>query len=214
MLLTKYCKFCKTTLDLEQFSPSISCIGGFQRKCKDCYKISRRIYSKNNRERLNAEKREYVKKNPEKKKLADKRYYEKHKEKINTKNRTHKQENKEYFNQLDRQYYQENKEKRVQYSRDFRKNQPKKVRETYLKHKYDLTLEQYDELLKSQDYKCAICKSSSCGRKDRKILFIDHCHNTGKVRGLLCNKCNCGIGNFKDKPEFLKEAIKYLERHK
>lgn len=55
-----------------------------------------------------------------------------------------------------------------------------------------------------QKGKCAICKI------DMTSLCIDHCHKTNKIRGLLCNPCNLGLGNFKDNPKYLKKAIKYL----
>jgi hypothetical protein len=49
-----------------------------------------------------------------------------------------------------------------------------------------------------------------CGLKDRRSLNIDHCHTTGKVRGLLCDNCNKGLGLFKDNPDLLNNAVKYL----
>lgn len=73
--------------------------------------------------------------------------------------------------------------------------------------KYGLTPEQFQEMLKRQDSKCAICGNHQQYRQ----LSIDHCHKTGKVRGLLCTSCNRGIGYFYDSPYRLKNAAKYLE---
>ena len=83
-------------------------------------------------------------------------------------------------------------------------------RHYYLKYKYGITEQQYDEMLKAQDNKCAICKSSSTKDKRRHRFAVDHCHSTGVVRGLLCSACNKGIGLFHDSQDILAAAIKYL----
>jgi hypothetical protein len=69
----------------------------------------------------------------------------------------------------------------------------------------------YDEMLVSQGGACAICDSSLNSSRYTK-LAVDHDHRTGKVRGLLCTSCNTGIGLFKDSPERLQAAIRYLRR--
>ena len=61
-------------------------------------------------------------------------------------------------------------------------------------------------MIKAQNNKCAICKNEFT-----KTPSIDHCHNTGLVRGLLCSDCNVGIGFLKDNKEYLSNAIKYLK---
>lgn len=82
-----------------------------------------------------------------------------------------------------------------------------------------ITLEQYQAMIDAQDNKCGICKKEeTCidGRsKDKRIrrLSIDHCHRTGKVRGLLCHSCNTAIGKFKDDVELLHQAIAYITQH-
>lgn len=80
-----------------------------------------------------------------------------------------------------------------------------------LKKEYNLTIEEFDNMLENQEYKCSICK---CLLETEWTTNIDHCHVSGKVRSLLCNKCNSGLGSFKDNIEFLEEAIKYLRKHK
>ena len=67
-------------------------------------------------------------------------------------------------------------------------------------------------MLKKQDYKCAICRTLNSGNKIFKHLSVDHDHNkVFKVRGLLCQLCNHGLGNFKDNIKRLQAAIKYLK---
>jgi len=81
-----------------------------------------------------------------------------------------------------------------------------KAKAARLKHKYNLEYEDYLKMLVSQDNKCFIC------RKDGPLV-IDHCHTTGKVRGLLCNSCNAGLGWFKENPESLVNAATYVRLH-
>ena len=75
---------------------------------------------------------------------------------------------------------------------------------------YGLTVEQYDAMLMEQNYVCAICNKSEKS-STRGVLFIDHDHKTDKVRGLLCDSCNRGLGYFYDNTSFLRNAIKYLK---
>jgi len=83
-----------------------------------------------------------------------------------------------------------------------------KNRASFLKRTYNITLEDYNRMLIEQNYVCSICKNTNL----KKRLCVDHCHETGKVRGLLCDKCNHGIGLFKDKEELLIEASEYLKK--
>ncbi len=91
-----------------------------------------------------------------------------------------------------------------------------KGRKQHLKKKFGLTIEEYNKLLKKQNGVCVIC-----GKKEivkwkgiLKSLAVDHNHKTGKVRGLLCYKCNIGIGFFQEDILILKKAIEYLEELK
>jgi hypothetical protein len=80
--------------------------------------------------------------------------------------------------------------------------------------KYDLTLEEYNKLFEEQNGRCYICLSTESHRtKTRYKLVVDHCHTTGKVRGLLCHHCNVGLGHFKDNTDLLKKAIEYLNEN-
>ncbi len=81
------------------------------------------------------------------------------------------------------------------------------IRNSGLKARFGITSDDYYEMLEAQGGCCFICK-----KKDGKNLHVDHCHETGTVRGLLCRDCNHGLGNFKDNKEFLNNAIKYLDR--
>tara|TARA_R110000744_G_scaffold336996_1_gene442270 strand:+ start:296 stop:640 length:345 start_codon:yes stop_codon:yes gene_type:complete len=70
-------------------------------------------------------------------------------------------------------------------------------------YKFGITEEQLVELLKTK--RCELCDN------ELTIQHIDHCHKTGKIRGVLCNGCNTGLGKFKDDVELMRKAIRYLE---
>ena len=78
---------------------------------------------------------------------------------------------------------------------------------------YGITLEEYDRLFFLQSGRCAICggEETSTIKGVVKRLSVDHCHDTGRIRGLLCNSCNRGIGLLKDSVEVLSSAIEYLK---
>lgn len=97
---------------------------------------------------------------------------------------------------------------------------PKKLkrREGYMRQydlnkSYGLTCNDYEIMLEIQKGCCKICKRhlNEVSNKRKKALCVDHCHNTNVIRGLLCDKCNRGIGLFNDSPELLKIAKLYLE---
>lgn len=83
----------------------------------------------------------------------------------------------------------------------------KKARRRSLK-KYDITEDIYKIMLIEQNHVCKICKKDN---KNKKNLSVDHCHKTGKVRSLLCNKCNTILGLANDNLDVLKNAIKYIK---
>jgi hypothetical protein len=103
-----------------------------------------------------------------------------------------------------------------QYQKDYRKKYPEKVaareRSKELRKHYDLNPDQYEALKAWSNGGCTICGAKN-GREGYR-LFVDHDHDTGKVRALLCNDCNQGLGRFKDRVDLLRIAIAYLEYFK
>lgn len=86
-------------------------------------------------------------------------------------------------------------------------------RKNKYKIRYKITLEQYEKMLQNQKSTCFICKKHQSNMpKSYGRLVIDHCHKTGKIRGLLCRSCNSGIGQLKDSETLLRRAIHYLAR--
>lgn len=87
----------------------------------------------------------------------------------------------------------------------------------HYKNKYGITPEYYEVMLKEQNYVCKICFKPEESKEHRtgkvRKLAIDHCHTTGKIRGLLCRKCNHALGLFNDDSHRLFNAIMYLEEN-
>ncbi len=83
-------------------------------------------------------------------------------------------------------------------------------RTSFLRRHYGIEPVEYGLLLAAQHYKCAICKSSNWGGRGNP--HVDHNHMTGKVRGLLCHRCNTGLGLFCDNSTVLRHAIIYLKQ--
>jgi hypothetical protein len=90
---------------------------------------------------------------------------------------------------------------------------PVKHRDRTIRTKFGITSADYDEILKSQGNECAICGTTEFKYSRGRRPHIDHCHETGKVRGLLCGHCNLGIGQFFDNVSLLERAITYLKEH-
>ncbi len=90
------------------------------------------------------------------------------------------------------------------------KNFDKLNLKSHLKTKYDLTIDEYNILLENQGNRCAICNKHRSSFNER--LAVDHCHETLQVRGLLCRRCNVGIGMFFEEEELLIGALMYINK--
>jgi hypothetical protein len=168
------------------------------KKCTHCGKRRKKIYrngscplcskkintewrEKNSDKNKEQHKKSY-KRNGKKHRAATKRYYKKHKKEMRAAQKKWNDAHEETL--------------RIQY------------RERRLLKLYNMSLEDYDNLLKQQKGVCAICKQPNLNGKN---LAVDHDHKTGKVRGLLCSKHNRALGAFLDDLQLLKAAVKYLE---
>lgn len=95
-------------------------------------------------------------------------------------------------------------------AREYRKKNPEYHRAAGLKKNFGITVEQYDKMAAAQDNACAICRGHN---PSGKRLGVDHDHSTGKIRELLCSRCNTALGQLRDQPGLCRLAAEYLERH-
>ena len=131
-----------------------------------------------------------------------------------------------------KRYYAKNQEEQIEKSRLWRANNPEKLllqqklakekynnpdekkrrRNLHLIKTYGISLDDYNTLLAQQGGVCAICKRDYKGTRNGVEIghHVDHDHATGKVRGILCTRCNVALGQFDDSIEYLNNAIKYL----
>jgi hypothetical protein len=105
-------------------------------------------------------------------------------------------------------------EERKKHAVKKRLEDPLAHRKYWLNYKYGITLEEYDYMFKVQNGVCAICNEPETKIDPRsgevKILSVDHCHNSGEVRALLCDDCNVSLGKMKDNPTRLGKAAEYI----
>lgn len=94
---------------------------------------------------------------------------------------------------------------------NYRKVYGKRQRERMRASVYGLIPEEIEKLKELQNFKCAICDDDF---KEEKFTHVDHCHTSGEIRGILCRRCNVGMGNFKDDVAIMQKAINYIISHK
>jgi len=134
----------------------------------------------------------------QKQKESNKKYWATHKEILNIKSKINKQSPifREKQKESNKKYYFKNIDKIKVYNK-----------KNWLKRQYGITLDQYNQMLTVQDNRCAICNNPFTKRP-----CVDHNHLTGKVRQLLCVKCNSVLGFSEDNILILQNAIRYLEK--
>jgi hypothetical protein len=215
----KTCSRCKTTKSLSEFYRHAKTKDGYQGYCKNCTKRYVRDWEEANAERLAAAqaqalaepvdltKTKCCPRCGETKPLLE--FYA-HRSTKDRRATYCKSCAKAY--QIERQrgtrgaymkrYAEVNRSRMLQHYRSFRLRL------------YGLTLERYDEMLEEQDHRCAICGGDGERVDGRAPLVVDHDHETNRVRALLCNGCNAGLGMFGDDPERLRATADYLEKHR
>tara|TARA_Y100000768_G_scaffold282083_1_gene216917 strand:+ start:219 stop:767 length:549 start_codon:yes stop_codon:yes gene_type:complete len=174
---------------------------------EECKRKVRENYYKNKEAKLDYQKKYYYK-NKEAKLEYQKKYVQENREKVLESKKKYYQDNKEEQLENKKTYYQDNKEEiKKKNARHYRDNIDHH-RDYHLKRKFGIGLNEYNLLLESQDYACAICGSKK--PSGRGNFHVDHCHKTGRVRGLLCHYCNTGLGSLRDDPLLLSKALDYL----
>lgn len=159
-------------------------------------------------------KKEWYERNKTKLISDSREYYSTNKKRIRDTNSDYRKLNRGEILVRQKNYREVNKESIRVRSKKYYKESQHVIKSHNLK-KYKISLEEYNNMLLSQNNLCSICNQeetslSSLGKV--KNLAVDHCHKTGKVRGLLCWKCNVSLGRFKDSIELLQNAIDYLKK--
>ena len=152
--------------------------------------------------------KQYYKDNCESLKEYAKKYRGNHREKAKATSKKWREEHPGYS----KQQYRKNPEKARKLSRQYRKNNPEQVKESQRKNhlkKYNLSHEDWLKMWESQDGRCAICGEPFARQSD---ACVDHNHETGEIRGLLCMQCNVGLGSFNDNPKLIIKILKYLRK--
>jgi hypothetical protein len=106
--------------------------------------------------------------------------------------------------------YPQNRDRILNATKRHRKRNPDRYRHNALKRRYGITIEQFDAIVDAQKGQCALCQEPL--KLGTKSVHVDHCHETGRVRGVLCARCNLGIGRFGDTIQGPEKAIAYLRR--
>lgn len=105
-------------------------------------------------------------------------------------------------------------EGRARWQREYRKRKPELLRRMNLR-KYGISLEDFNQMYKDQKGVCAVCKKPEADKNQHNImsLSVDHDHETGKVRGLLCHRCNRALGLLNDDLDNVRELFNYRKRN-
>jgi hypothetical protein len=138
----------------------------------------------------------------------------------------HNMVNKRYSSEKYKEWYKKNSQKKLEYaktyyinhreerilaSKKYRLDRPNCWVESHRKRLYGIDNKEFNSLLASQLNMCGICSVVFDNSKKKTKPHIDHCHKTGKVRGLLCSMCNISLGHL-EKPGFINSATRYLGR--
>jgi hypothetical protein len=185
---SKKCSRCDEAKPLTEFNRKKSTPDGRRAECRECT----RAY----RERVSDQIKEYN---------AD--YYQAKRDSIVEQQRLYYLANRERIAKRNAEYRAKNHDAWKAFRAEWEKQNPGYNRWARLKHHYGITQNEYWAMFEAQQGLCAICRE---GCPLHEFLSVDHCHLTGRVRGLLCAPCNNGLGFFRDRPELLNEAATYL----
>jgi hypothetical protein len=133
----------------------------------------------------------------------------------------YRRENPEKWREIDRRAKRKARQdpekilQRLTYQKQYREENRRTLSDKERQRKFGITPERYSELLKSQNGTCAICKQPETATRMGKVkaLAVDHSHQSGAIRGLLCADCNTGIGKLKENIDIFLSAIQYLKYH-
>ena len=180
----KTCSKCRASKPSSEFYIDRA-LGGPASQCKECARAHASAWGKANAAKKGEARRRWYERNRESEKSRVREWNAKNRDKIRA-------------------------NKRIYYAKNGGAARAR-MRERNLVASFGISIAQYDEMYRAQNGVCAICSAVNL---NGKRLAVDHCHTTGAIRGLLCSKCNLGIGSFQDSPEILTNAWTYLMKHR
>jgi hypothetical protein len=144
-----------------------------------------------------------------------KKHYQDNKEKVTARNNLWRANNRERVKANDARVRRERPELAKGRVARYREKNKENINIRARVREYGITIEQYHDMIKKQNNKCAICsqEETKIWKGKKTELGLDHCHKSGVLRELLCFKCNIGIGMFHDNQDLLLKAIAYLRKH-
>jgi len=197
----KVCSVCRIYKQDSDFYKDNQKKDGLTYRCKLCCAVDAKKYRTDNREKVNSKTNEYKRNNADKIRISNKIYRENNIEKERKRTMKHRKENIEKYNA---------------YANEYRASHPVEIRAYRLKKDFGMSVNEYEQMLEKQGGVCAICKQAEtrihCITKKVIRFCVDHDHKTGKIRGLLCTRCNLMIGHVNDNAPLLREAADYIDR--
>lgn len=164
-----------------------------------------------NKEKVDEYAKQYYQVNKKTMLGRQKRHYQVNRKIVLASQKQYREANKEAEQARRKRYYQANKEAVLESHRKYSQANSKPRRQSSLRKNYGITLADYDAMFEAQAGCCAICGRHQSEFKRR--LAVDHNHDTGRVRALLCDSCNYGLGFFRESQDLLSQAIDYLNAH-
>ena len=213
------CSKCKIEKPFSDFYKDKTKKNGLRSQCIQCIKVKYEDPVENKKRAKRC--KNWRENNPEKvtryndkTKEHRKEYRELNRDSIKTRQQEWYEKNKERILFLRKENYYLNTEEIKKRHKAYRDKplSKERTRNNNLMRQYGIDINGYNQILESQNYTCAICGSNETGAVGKNHFSVDHCHKTGKIRGLLCKGCNIMLGEAQDDPRILSRAIEYLER--
>lgn len=164
-----------------------------------------REYREAHKDELREKKKAYYEANKEAVRASQLRWREAHRAELSAAQQAYYRADRSRILAQHAEYRQANRDRIRAAQRASNRANPGRKAASWRKSKYDLSPEAYARMVADQDGRCAICDRA-------RKLHVDHDHNTGLVRGLLCNTCNVALGDLDDEPSLLRAAADYIER--
>lgn len=202
--MEKLCIACQTTKSIDEFHVDRSRPDGHYPYCKPCMRAKVKMYSKRAPRIATPEGTRHCQYCKETKPLTE--FYT-DKKMADGYSKRCKACAKRMVNEWRSNHVEEHRAR----VKEWRDANPEKHADMSARWRYGLPMGTYAKMLAAQDEKCAICRTDTPGGNAIRRFHVDHCHETGTIRGLLCTSCNNGLGRFQHREDLLQAAIRYLE---